>query len=267
MLETLAREARARAFDLPAPGAKAPSLAKALARPGIVAELKPASPTEGAMRAFDDPAGDSRGRGRDVGASSATGLARRLLDAGAAGISALTEPTRFGGSPALLRQAVDAGGPVLMKDFVVTQRQLDLAQAAGASAVLLILPLLSPERGDFHSPEHAITAAHDRGLEVLLEVYDDEDYLLAGLLDADMVGINNRDLRDPALPVDPDRAVGILGRCGTLDVPVLALSGARTAADVREQVQAGARGVLVGTTLMRADDPAAKLKELLEGAR
>ena len=251
MLETLAREARARAFDLPEPGPKAPSLAKALARPGIVAELKPASPTEGAMRALDDP----------------TGLARGLLAAGAAGISALTEPARFGGSPALLRQAVEAGGPVLMKDFVVTERQLDLAQAAGASAVLLILPLLAPEHSEFHSPEHAIGAARDRGLETLLEVYDDEDYLLAGLLDADMVGINNRDLRDPALPVDPERAVGILGRCGTLDVPVLALSGARTAADVREQAKAGARGVLVGTTLMRADDPAAKLRELLEGLR
>jgi indole-3-glycerol phosphate synthase len=249
MLDTLAREARARAFDLPEPGPKAPSLAKALARPGIVAELKPASPTEGAMRALDDP----------------TGLARRLLDAGACGISALTEPARFGGSPALLRQAVLAGGPVLMKDFVVTHRQLDLAQAAGASAVLLILPLLAPEHGEFASPEDAIAAAHERGLDVLLEVYDDEDYLLAGLLDADLVGINNRDLRDPALPVDPDRAVGVLARCGPLDVPVLALSGARTAADVREQVQAGARGVLVGTTLLRAHDPAARRTELMEG--
>lgn len=252
-LHDLAAAARTRHVALPqGVQARAPSLAKALAaRPGIVAEVKPASPTEGGMRDVKD----------------AEALARSLLHAGAAGISALTEPTRFGGSDALLRDCVHAGGPVLMKDFVVTTKQLDLAQAWGASAVLLILPLLSPEHSEFHSPEHAIGAAHDRSLEVLLEVYDDEDYLLAGFLDADMVGINNRDLRDPALPVDPERAVGVLGRCGTLDVPVLALSGAKTAADVREQVQAGARGVLVGTTLMRADDPAAKLRELMEGLK
>src|SRR5439155_26499592 len=101
---------------------------------------------------------------------------------------------------------------------------------------------------------------HERGLEVLLEVYDDEEYLLAGLLAADMVGVNNRDLRDDDLPVDPTRTIGVLSRCGGLDVPVLALSGARSAADVREQVSAGARGALVGTALMRAPDPAAKLR-------
>lgn len=249
MLTRLAAEARARVIDVPPQGPRAPSLVRALQRPGILAELKPASPTQGAMRALDDP----------------RGLAKRLLDAGAAGISALTEPTRFGGSPELLRAAVQAGGPVLMKDFVVTARQLDLAAASGASGVLLILPLLSSETSEWATPEDAIAAARARGLEVLLEVYDDEDYLLAGLLDVDMVGINNRDLRDDALPVDPERAIGILGRCGALDVPVLALSGASTAADVREAIAAGARGVLVGTALMKSEDPAGKLRELMEG--
>lgn len=250
VLHDLARLARSRDIALPERRHRAPSLAKALrARPGIVAEIKPASPTQGAMRDVPD----------------ATALARALVGAGAAGISALTEPTRFGGSPALLGEAVAAGAPVLMKDFVVTERQLDLADAAGASAVLLILPLLSRETSEWAAPEDAIAAAHARGLEVLLEVYDDEDYLLAGLLDADMVGINNRDLREPDLPVDPQRSVGVLARCGALDAPVLALSGAHSAADVREQVKAGARGVLVGTALMQARDPAEKLKDLLEG--
>lgn len=251
-LAAFARAARARRIDLPEPAPQAPSLAKALRdSPGIVAEIKPASPTAGALRAVDDP-------GR---------LARSLADAGAAGVSALTEPDRFGGSPALLAAAVRAGAPVLMKDFVVTRAQLDLAQRGGASAVLLILPLLTREHSEWETPEDAIADAHARGLEALVEVYEDEDYLLATLLPADMIGINNRDLRDPALPVDPERALGVLGRQGPADVPVLSLSGAESPEDVRAAVKAGARGVLVGSALMRAPDPAAKLRELREGLR
>lgn len=250
-LAAFARSARARTLPKLAPAPRAPSLVEALAEPGIVAEIKPASPTAGALRRVDD----------------VEALARSLLAAGAAGISALTVPEQFGGSPALLQSAVRAGGPVLMKDFVVTHAQLDLARDAGASAVLLILPLLSSETSEWASPEDAIAAAHDRGLEVLLEVYDDDDYLLAGLLEADMVGINNRDLRDPALPVNPERAAGVLRRCGGLDVPVLVLSGAQSADDVHAAIEAGARGVLVGSSLMREADPAAKLRQLREGLR
>lgn len=251
VLYELAAAARARSVGYPARVVKrAPSLVKALARPGIVAEIKPSSPTAGPMRAVSD----------------ATALARSLLDAGAAGISALTEPTRFGGSEELLRRVVEAGGPTLMKDFVVTARQLDLAQSWGASATLLILPLLSSEHSEWATPEEAIAAAHKRGLEVLLEVYDDEEYLLASLLEGvDVVGINNRDLREPDLPVDPERTIGILGRLGALDVPVLSLSGAKTADDVQAAIAAGARGVLVGSALMQASDPAERLRALREG--
>ncbi|HET6404108.1 MAG TPA: indole-3-glycerol-phosphate synthase [Candidatus Thermoplasmatota archaeon] len=250
LLAELAKSARQREFDLIPTPVKAPSLAKALReKPGVIAELKPASPTQGEMRLI--------GNGEE--------MARLFLAAGAIGISALTEPEKFGGSPSLLATAVRAGGPVLMKDFVVTDRQLALAQQAGASAVLLILPLLNEEHSEWASPEQAIAAAHARGLEVLLEVYDDEEYLLASLLEADMVGINNRDLRDDALPVDLERAIGVLGRMGALDVPVLSLSGAETPDDVRAAIRAGARGVLVGSALMRADDPAAAMKRLAEG--
>lgn len=248
LLAALAKAARERTIELPRDEvARAPSLVKALAKPGIIAELKPASPTEGAMRQLDDA------------------LAQSLVKAGAAGLSALTEPTRFGGSSQLLQLAVRTGAPVLMKDFVVTQRQLDLARASGASAVLLILPLLSKEHSEWATPEAAIEAARANGLEVLLEVYDDEEYFLAGLLDADMVGINNRDLRLDDLPVDHERTIGVLGRCGSIDAPVIALSGASSASDVHAQIKAGARGVLVGSALMKADDPASKLKEMLEG--
>jgi indole-3-glycerol phosphate synthase len=251
-LEEFAARARKRDIVLPEPQPRAPSLAKALAaRAGIVAELKPGSPTQGAMRALDD----------------AAALARALASAGAAGLSALTTPEQFGGSAELLRAAGASGAPALMKDFVVKEEQLDLGRACGASAALLILPLLTREHSEWGSPEEAIAAARARGLEVLLEVYDDEDYLIASLLDVDMVGINNRDLREPALPIDADRAVGVLARCGKLDVPVLALSGVDTAGGVRAAIGAGARGVLVGSALMKAADPAAKLRELKEGLR
>lgn len=248
-LAEFAASARARRIDFVPTPLKAPSLVAALAKPGIIAELKPGSPTQGQMRVI----------------ANAEVLARELLAAGAAGISALTVPEKFGGSPALLASAVRAGGPVLMKDFVVTTRQLDLATKAGASAILLILPLLDREHSEWATPEDAIAAAHERGLEVLLEVYDDEEYLLASLLDADMVGINNRDLRDDALTVDPARAIGVLSRMGALDVPVLALSGLETTEDIRAAIGAGARGALVGSALMKADDPAAEVRKLTGG--
>lgn len=248
VLADLAAAARARpAARVERIDHRAPSLVRALHEPGIIAELKPASPTQGAMR--DDPAS----------------LAPLFLEAGAAGLSALTEPTRFGGSPALLQAAVRAGGPVLMKDFVVTERQLDLAEAAGASAVLLILPLLTREHSEWRDAAEAVGAAHARGLEVLLEVYDVEGYHVAAATDADLLGVNNRDLRDDALPVDPARTGRVLAGVGEPEVGVLALSGAETAADVRAALAAGACGVLVGSSLMRADDPAAKLREMLEG--
>lgn len=249
VLGGLAAAARRReAATIPRAPRRAPSLAAVFARPGLIAELKPASPTEGRMRAMDAP----------------DKLARRLLDAGACGISALTEPTRFGGSPGLLQKAVGSGGPVLMKDFIVTERQLDLAQAAGASAVLLIQPLLSPGYSEWQDADEAIAAAHVRGLETLLEVYDEAGYAEASATESDLIGINNRDLRDDALPVDARTTPRVLAR-HTPRVPTLALSGIKTAADIRAQIESGARGVLVGTTLMRSADPAAKLEELLEG--
>ena len=252
-LAAFAQRARRRPLELPEePLPRAPSLRAALAQPGIVAELKPASPTAGDLRAMAAP----------------RVLARRLVEAGAAGISALTVPEQFRGSPALLAAAVAAGGPVLMKDFVVTRRQLDLAGDGGASAALLILDLLTPEHSEFASPEEALAEARARGLEALVEVYDDAGYREAARLGADLVGINNRDLRDPALPVDPRRAIGVIDRCGPLaGTPVLALSGAATAAHVREQVRAGASGVLVGSALMVSVDPALKLRELMEGLK
>lgn len=248
-LQRFARLARARPLQRATPLPRAPTLSVMLEKRGIIAELKPASPTEGAIRDLAD----------------ADTIARRLAAAGAVGLSALTEPTEFAGGPHLLSAAVKSGAPTLMKDFVVTARQLDLAKEGGASAVLLILPLLNDRDSEWGNPEEALDAAWSRDLEVLLEVYDEPELVNAVALGADLVGINSRDLRDARLPVDAERTLALLRKYGDWDVPLVALSGVQDEDDVRLAMEAGARGVLVGTSLMRASDPASKLRELLEG--
>ncbi len=231
-----------------APRRVGPSLLASLEAPGklpVIAEIKPKSPTAGTLRASPDPAV----------------LAPGFFNAGARGVSILTEPERFGGSLRNVVRARNASAlpvPILFKDFVVADAQLDAAAACGASAVLLILPVL--ERGAAAwSPRDAVHAAHTRGLEVLLEVYTMEEYGRAARLGADMLGINNRDLRD--LTIDPARAATVLAN-GKL-APTLALSAAETRDDVTRQIQAGADGVLIGSALMRAPDPVKKLEELI----
>lgn len=248
-LERYARLARERPPQTVKPMPRAPSLRDALEQPGVVAELKPASPTEGPIR--------------ELGAE-ADAVARSLVKSGAAGISALTEPTDFRGGPHLLTAAVRSGAPAMMKDFVVTERQLDLARQGGASAVLLILPLLNAKHSEWETPEAALAAAWDRELEVVLEVYDEPEVVNAVALGADVIGINNRDLRDPRLPVDARRSLALLRKYADWEVPLIALSGVSEPRDLREILEAGGRGALVGTSLMRAKDPGAKLKELLE---
>lgn len=252
-LARYAERARARPLQRPTRhNVRAPSLAERLrTAPGIVAELKPASPTEGAIRDLAD----------------ARDLARALANAGAAGISALTEPTDFRGGPELLAAAVESGAPALMKDFVVTNAQLDLARDAGASAVLLILPLLDAKHSEWATPEEALDAAWDRELEVLLEVYDEAGLMNAVALGADLVGINNRDLRDPALPVDAGASLALLSKYRDWDVPLMALSGVREPHEAHALVEAGASGILIGTAIMRAPNPVTKLKKLVEAIK
>ena len=225
---------------------RAPSLHAAIRRApcGIVAEIKPASPT-GRLREVTDP----------------EGTARSLLAAGARGVSVLTEPETFGGSLGALAAAARAGGPSMMKDFLVHEDQFDAAAACGASAVLLILPL--HERGHATMTiDEAVEAARARGLETLLEVYDADGLSRARRTRADLLAVNNRDLGDLTLDLTrfPRAALGF-----AKDRPLLALSGVETAADARRMFDAGADAVLVGGALMRSDDPAGRLAAMLEG--
>jgi indole-3-glycerol phosphate synthase/phosphoribosylanthranilate isomerase len=218
------------------------SLKAAVARAGagaIVAELKPASPSEGRLLQ------------RPVAAVLADFKA-----GGADALSVLTDADHFGGSPTLLRETHGAGLPTLMKDFIVDKAQLDCAAHAGASAVLLIERALGAQRR-----EALVAAAHARGLEVLLEVFDGADWQAARASAADLVGVNSRDLE--TLQVDPARAAILLGQVAhERPGAALALSGISRRRQVRAALAAGAAGVLVGTALARAPDPVLLLRSL-----
>jgi indole-3-glycerol phosphate synthase len=205
----------------------------------VIAEVKRASPSAGAI--------DS--------ALDAPGQARRYASAGAAAISVLTDGPGFGGSLedlAAVRSAVDV--PLLRKDFVVDRYQLLEARAAGADAALLIVAALDPE---------ALRRLHDGcaelGLAALVEVHDEAETVAALAAGARIVGVNNRDLRTFAVDLAvSERIVPALPP----DVRGVAESGVRTAGDARRLRRAGAANLLVGEALVRAPDPGALIREM-----
>ncbi len=242
----------ARTHTAPEP---APSLSAAIRRDApwaFIAEAKPGSPQAG--RLADDDAALQR-------------LVATYRDYGVTGISVLTERETFNGSLELLQQTARPSDdeprvPVLMKDFVVHDDQLAAARSAGASAVLLLQRVIQRGATPWDHPDDAIAAAHGHGLEVLLEVDDGQAFEHAATTQADILGINNRDLG--TLEMDPDRAIDILRHRLHLvpDTPVLSLSGIENRADVLANQQGAATGVLVGTRLMTTKDPRATLRAL-----
>ena len=209
----------------------------------VIAEVKRSSPSAGRI-AEADPAAQ----------------ARVYEAAGAAAVSVLTEPRHFDGSLADLRAVHLATSlPVLRKDFLVHPAQLMEARVEGADAVLLIAAALSP-----NELEAMLATAEDLGLGTLVEVHSEEDLDKAVATSAKIVGVNARDLE--TLEVDPDRALTLLGRVPD-DRIAVAESGISERAQVERAVRAGARAVLVGEALMRAEDPGAKLRELRGGDR
>jgi indole-3-glycerol phosphate synthase len=211
----------------------------------VIAELKPASPSAGNLL-----------KGRDPRA-----LVAAFARAGTCGLSVLTDPQHFGGSLAHLRWTSELGLPTLMKDFLLDPVQIEACAAYGGSAVLLILTLF--RRGYARlSLEAMIEEAHARGLEVLLEVNSLDEYNQALDLQADMIGINARDLA--TLQVDLGVVEKILRRAPKPEGrPVWALSGIESPQDLERLKAAGADAFLVGTSLMRANAPEALLRRLV----
>jgi indole-3-glycerol phosphate synthase len=215
---------------------------EALSRPGLslIAEFKRRSPSSGEIRA-----------GADVAE-----LVRAYEAGGAAALSVLTEGTRFGGSLedlAASREATDL--PILRKDFVVDEYQLYEAAASGADAVLLIVAALHDEQlAELHGKARALD------LDCLVEIHDEPQLERALRIDADVIGINNRNLAD--LSVDIDTTFELI-----TDVPagktVVSESGVSERATLEELDRVGVDAVLIGEALMRAADPEAKVRELI----
>lgn len=224
-------------------------LAKALERPvgaeprtavRVLAEIKRASPSAGAIRAGADPA--------EIAAEYHAG--------GAAAISVLTDEQFFDGRLDFLQRVRERVPlPLLRKDFIIDPYQVIEARAAGADAILLIVAALSPaELADL------LTVATLHKLDALVEVHDAREAEVALAAGASLLGVNHRDLK--TFTIDMSLTEQIARRVPP-SVILVGESGIKTAADVRRLGDAGAHAVLVGETLMRAPSPGAALRELL----
>ena len=220
----------------------------------VIAEIKQRSPAEGKL-GFQLPYSESKGT------SYLILRAQAYAAGGAAAISVLTEPSRFDGELSHLEQVVAAvpGTPVMRKDFLVETVQVLEARKAGASGVLLITTMLDDAKlGEM------LDCALEHGMFVLLESFDENDLeRSARFLDRDgqlLIGVNTRNLR--TLEVDADR----LQRLGpTLpDARCVAESGLHSAEDAARVAGWGYTMALVGTALMRSDDPTALVTAMRE---
>ncbi len=215
---------------------------EALTRPGVsvIAEHKRRSPSAGDIRA----------------GSTVTDIVQAYERGGAAALSVLTEGQHFGGSLQDLREALDASRlPILRKDFIVDPYQVYEPAAAGAAALLLIVAAL-----DQRDLERLHADARSLDLDVLVEVHDEDELACAlEVVDADVIGINNRDLTD--FSVDVERTFELLS-----DVPagktVVSESGFHSREQLDELERVGVDAVLVGEVLMRAPDPEAACRAL-----
>ncbi len=209
---------------------------------GVISEIKRRSPSKGPLNIDLDP----------------SGLARMYAVGGATALSVLTDAEFFGGSVEDLKAARGAVSlPVLRKDFTVGVGDVCDARLMGADCVLLIAAALHPdELVELHS------VATDIGLEVLVEIHDEDELVAAMRANAHLIGVNQRDL--VTFEVDHERALRMASVIPDHVVKV-AESGVRGGSDARALQDAGYHAVLVGETLVTAADPAEVLRQLRLG--
>ena len=214
----------------------------ALAAPGLaaIAEVKRRSPSAGDLRPDADPAR----------------LAAQFANAGAAAISVLVDE-RFGGSLDDLRAARAAtSAPLLAKGFFTEELDLLKAKVAGADAVLILLRDVDDQRA-----AALMTYAHELGLETLVEAHDAEELQRAVGLGAEVIGVNARDLS--TFEIDRGTQLELIAHMTDHDGVIVAESGVHSRAQGAAAELAGADAILIGSALMRAEDPAARLRDIL----
>jgi indole-3-glycerol phosphate synthase len=208
---------------------------------GVVAEIKKASPSAGVIDPDFDPIRQ----------------ARRYLDGGASCLSILTDEKYFQGSLSYLTKISEfSAAPLLRKDFTIHPVQIHEAVVAGADAVLLIVAALDDDQ-----LKSLYREARDFQLDVLVEVHDLPEMERALEIDADLIGINNRNLKTFTTDLGTTEKLADEVPDGTL---LVSESGLKSLSDCQQVLDAGANAVLIGETLMRAHDPASEIVSILE---
>lgn len=206
----------------------------------IIGEIKFFSPVSGTIREYSDP----------------VILAKDMLEGGVIGISVVTNRMFNGRLDYLLNVRIGVDIPLLMKDIIISEKQIDAAYRCGADCILLISSILDKDDRD-----RLINYAHNYGLEVLLEVHNKDQFIDALSSDADMIGINNRDL--DSMKIDITTTEQILSDTKPLDNKiVISESGIESRNDIARLKRLGVKAFLVGSSIMRSKDISLKVREL-----
>jgi indole-3-glycerol phosphate synthase len=209
-------------------------------RINLIAEVKKASPSHGVIRRDFDPAG----------------IAKIYKNSGASAISVLTEDKYFQGSIENLRAVREAVNlPVMRKDFIISEYQIFESAVAGADAILLIATAI--DRGMLKALFHE---AKSLGMDTVIEVHDERDLEKALGIDAEIIGINNRNLN--TLEVDLQVTRELMPKVPPGKI-VISESGIREPEDIQALAPSGIRAVLIGTAFMESDDISAEVKRVM----